>query len=310
VELEYLIPIFSIEVRRGNGPIYMDMTHFTTEQVQRLTRVLPLPMLMHRRAGTCVGDRFVKQIEWMPTFPTCKVGGLLTNIKYETCLPGLYAVGDATLWNGSEGGQCALIGAFTSGARAGENAAKLAKEIGEVSVDMTQVETLRKRAFESLERKEGVEPDVVCLAVQEALVPYDVLILREEKRMKKALESIEDIRDNLVPFLKAYDLHYLRMALEARNLTTFAEIQLRASIFRKESRGGAIREDYPYCDNTNWLKWVSVKQKDSRMEVSTEDIPVDTYPFKPPKQKELNPIWEKAKEVGKITIKEGKVAWV
>lgn len=33
VLLVYLVPLSAIEVRLGNGPIYLDMTHFTPEQV-------------------------------------------------------------------------------------------------------------------------------------------------------------------------------------------------------------------------------------------------------------------------------------
>ena len=300
---------FAMEVRQGNAPIYLDMTHFTPEQVQRLKRVIPLPMMMYERAGLVKDDKFLEKIEWMNYAPASR-GGAMTNARFETCLPGLYACGDATGWCGAEGGAAALPGAVTSGTTAGTSAAKFAQKAGGMEVDEQQVKYFREQAFQAMDRKGGIEPDHVLLAVQEAIMPYNVLLLREEGRMKKALAEIEDVRDNLVPLLCAYDPHYLRMAIEARNLVTFAEMQLKSAIFRKESRGGTcLREDHPYQDNINWLKWVSVKKENGKMNVFAEDIPIDRYPVKPPKEIVLEPLWQRAEELGLITIKEGRVVW-
>ena len=300
---------FAMEVRQGNAPIYLDMTHFTPEVVRRLKRVIPLPMMMYERAGLVKDDRFVDKIEWMNYAPVQR-GGAMTNSRFETCLPGLYACGDATPWAGAEGGAAALPGAANSGSKAGTSAAEFAREIGKAQADEEQVQYFREQAFQLMERRNGIEPDHLLLAVQEAIMPYDVLTLREEGRMKKALAEIEDIRDNLAPILCAYDPHYLRMALEARNLVTFAEMQLRSSIFRKESRGGTcLREDYPYRDNENWLKWVSVKEESSEMKVFTQDIPIDRYPIKPPRDRVLDSLWQRATELGIATINEERVVW-
>ena len=309
-ELYTLIPAMAMEVRRGNGPIYLDMMHFTPEQVQRLKRVIPIPMMMHQRLGTCVGDKFVKKIEWMATYPECGLGGSLIDNRFETCLRGLFAAGDAIPWAGHGGGAYALIGAFTSGAKAGECAAESAKQTGLEEIDEEQVQELRKYAFQPIEREEGIDPDHVLIALQETIAPYDVLILREEGRLKKALDRVEDIHDNLVPFLHARDPHYLRMAFEAKNLVTAAEMLLRSALFRKESRVERLREDYPYMDNENWAKWVCVKQESGKMKVFTQDLPFERYPLKPPKEKVLDPRWKRAKELGKIDIKEERVVWV
>lgn len=308
VLLVYLVPTAGIEVRLGNGPIYLDMTHLGPEQVQLLKRVLPLPMLRHERAGSCVGDRFVKKIEWVAaTGARVKVGGPLVNSQFETRLPGLYAAGDAVPWAGFECGQ--LVGAFTGGAKAGESAARFAGRLGPVLADRHQAEALRRQAMQPLARKDGVEPDQVLLAIQDNVFPYKVLLIREEERMKKALSEVEGIRDNLVPYLHAYDPHYLRMALEAKNLVTLAEMQLRASLARKETRIGGVREDYPYTDNINWLKWVSVEKDDGGMRVFTQDLPMQRYPVKAPAEKALDPVWQAAVNAGRISIREGRVAW-
>ena len=306
-----LLPAFAMEVKRNNGPIYADMTHFTPEQVQRLKRVIPLPIKMYERVGLVKGDKFVKMIEWMATAPKALCGPPV-NTKFETGMPGLYACGDAVPWAGLDGGQNAMPGAATSGATTGKCAAEYANQVGVVRVDSDQVEVLRKRAFQPLEREDGVEPDQVVLGLQEAIVPYDVLLLKSDEKMQEALKEIEDIRDNQVPLLFAYDLHYLRMALEARNMVTVAEMQLRSAIARKESRlrDKAIRIDYPYRDNNNWLKWIGVKKIDNKMKVIMQDIPIERYPLKPPEGVSLDPRWQQAQEAGIVKIEQGRIIWV
>jgi len=46
-------------------------------------------------------------------------------------------------------------------------------------------------------------------------------------------------------------------------------------------RGFHYREDYPEIDNKNWLKWIILKNDNGRMDLHTEDIPMDKYPYRP-----------------------------
>jgi len=60
-----------------------------------------------------------------------------------------------------------------------------------------------------------------------------------------------------------------------------AETFYRSSLARTESRGWHYREDYPERDDSNWLKWISLKDVKGEMTVSTEDVPIHRYPYKP-----------------------------
>ena len=35
-------------------------------------------------------------------------------------------------------------------------------------------------------------------------------------------------------------------------------------------------------DNENWLKWIVVENDNGEMKFSTEDVPIEDYPVKPP----------------------------
>jgi succinate dehydrogenase/fumarate reductase flavoprotein subunit len=306
-ELHTLSTACAIEAKLGRTPLYLDMTHIEPEKVQMMKRVLPLPMMMYERAGILVGDRFTRKIEWVTEGPSVR-GGLLVNRRYESTLPGLFACGDAMPQSGTWG-QNALAGAMTSGARAGRHAAEYSQDVSQPRPDRDQISELKRQMLEPLLRKEGIEHDQAVLSLQEAVMPYDVWTLRDENRMSRALNEIESVWGDQVPLLKAYDPHYLRMALEARNMTLVALLILKSSLFRRESRETA-REDYPYIDNINWLKWVTVKKEGEQIGTGAVDVPVERYRLKPEKGKILHPIWQVAEKQGIIRIVNGGVEWV
>jgi hypothetical protein len=76
-----------------------------------------------------------------------------------------------------------------------------------------------------------------------------------------------------------------------------AEMYLRSRLMRQESRDGCLREDYPYTDNINWLKWITLKQRDGKMRLGTQDIPARPG-VKCQTEKFLYPIFEVARKRG------------
>ncbi|MBW1800210.1 MAG: FAD-binding protein, partial [Deltaproteobacteria bacterium] len=220
-------------------------------------------------------------------------GGLRINTRCETTVKGLYAAGDATCApaSGVEG-YCAFAIPFatTSGARSGLAAARYIKDTGDRSLDADEIASSKEALFRPLEAPDGVEPDIVVLNVQELLFPSDLYLIRHDTRLQNALDRICRIRDDVVPFLKAYDPHYLRMAIEASHMVTCAELFLRAALARKESRGSHLREDFPEVDNINWLKWIVLKQDNHQVICTTEDIPIENYPLEPKKEKIMHPV--------------------
>jgi succinate dehydrogenase/fumarate reductase flavoprotein subunit len=57
-----------------------------------------------------------------------------------------------------------------------------------------------------------------------------------------------------------------------------AEMILRASLFRTESRSQHYREDYPRRDDPTWLAWVKLKQEQDKMKALKEPIPERWWP--------------------------------
>ncbi|MGQ9704481.1 MAG: hypothetical protein ACUVS1_07860 [Actinomycetota bacterium] len=98
--------------------------------------------------------------------------------------------------------------------------------------------------------------------------------------MREALDMILEAKEAL-SFLRAEDPHDLARCNEARSMVLCAETFYRASLLRKESRGWFLREDYPETDNSNWLKWIILQDREGGMALWTEDVPVDKCPYRP-----------------------------
>lgn len=303
--LRNIMYAFVLEIRRGNGPITIDMTHFTEEQVQRMRRVIPLPTRMFERSGIIRGDKFVQRLEWMLCPPIGRPG-IKVNRNFESSMPGLYACGEAAASSAVVTG---LASAATSGGSAGANAAEFAASAEPPAVDKGQLDDFRQYAFAPLKRKAGYLPEQITLAVQENIIPYEILLLRKEDRMESALENIEYVGDNYLPEIKAYDLHNLKNAHEAANMLLTAKFHLATSIFRKESRVG-LREDYPYTDNENWFKYIEINNENGKAALSTSQVTLDLYPVKPSMDNELHYIWRLAKDLNIVEVEKGEIKWV
>ena len=64
-------------------------------------------------------------------------------------------------------------------------------------------------------------------------------------------------------------------------MALIAELMLRASLNRTESRASHYREDYPARNCTDWMKWIIVGKTGGKISLRTEPVPLDRYKFKP-----------------------------
>jgi succinate dehydrogenase/fumarate reductase flavoprotein subunit len=172
-----------------------------------------------------------------------------------------------------------LAGASVTGKRAGEGAAVFALQSKEPAIDKTEAARLKNILFAPSERKGGFSPRWVTQLLQNYMMPYFILHIKHGERLKATLTIVEFLRDHLVPKMIAGDRHELRLAHETGNMVLNAEMILRASLFRTESRGQHYREDYPRRDDPAWLAWVKLKAgQDGLMTASREPVPREWWP--------------------------------
>lgn len=192
----------------------------------------------------------------------------------ETQIPGLYAAGDC-LGARSAYPMAGFAAAFcaVSGARAGTNAAGFAKASGDFTLPGEEVQRLKNILWAPKKRKGGFTPKWALQVIQNTVTPYWVLLYKREDRLQSALNTIEFLRDHVIPQLTANDNHELRLAHELRNIILHMEMKLKVSMFRKESRWYHYREDYPLRDDENWLCWIKVQEVDGEMTMIKVPVP-------------------------------------
>jgi succinate dehydrogenase/fumarate reductase flavoprotein subunit len=215
--------------------------------------------------------------------PNSQTSGIwIINTKCATSLPGLYAAGECcgTRYLGAyhPAPGFGLSASAVTGTRAGRGAAEYALQTEKPIMDKEELARLKRILYAPIERKGGFGPRWVTQILQNTMIPYFILHIKHEKRLQAALTIVEFLRDHLVPKLIANDSHELRLAHETKNMVLNAEMILRTSLFRTESRGQHYREDYPRRDDPAWLAWVKLKEEQGRMKVWKEPIPKEWWP--------------------------------
>lgn len=193
----------------------------------------------------------------------------LDDLEGATGIPGLWVAGDGI--NG-----CAVTGSaypvgvgftsnFTSiqGDVAGKAAAAYAASAsvsGKVPAETVEAITAEIQA--PLSQEKGFSPDWARDELLGIMSPFWVLVDKSEQALNAALTQVLQMRDKVIPKLQATNPHQQRLCLEMKHKVLSAEMKLRASLERKESRGAHYRSDYPYRDDANFLCYITITKGD------------------------------------------------
>ena len=192
-------------------------------------------------------------------------------------IPGLYAAGDS-LGSMQTGGiytqvGSSLAGSAVQGAIAGKVAARFAGSTTLAPVSESTLEEFNTEIYTPLLRERGFSPRWVTQTLQGIMIPNFILYVKSKERLLAALTYVEYLRDHQVPMLMADDEHELRQAHETANMVLNAEMKLRASLMRTETRGSHYREDYPERNDDEWVAWIKIRQSgDGAMQLIKQPI--------------------------------------
>jgi succinate dehydrogenase / fumarate reductase, flavoprotein subunit len=193
-------------------------------------------------------------------------------------VPGLFAGGEcgAGLHGANRLGGNSLSDLLVFGKRAGEYAARFAKDNSLGKVNLDQVSAAEKWALEPFEREGGEGPYAVQYALQEMMQDL-VGIVRQEGEMLQALERIAELKKRAelvgVSGHREYNNGW-HTAIDLNNLLIVSEAVTRAALERKESRGAHFRDDYPAKD-AQFAQFNIVVRKgaDGRMQLTRTPLP-------------------------------------
>jgi succinate dehydrogenase / fumarate reductase flavoprotein subunit len=241
------------EVREGRGSphggVFLDIAWIKNRiphAAEHIKRKLPSMYQQFKRLANI--DITQEAMEVGPTTHYMMGGVRVDADSQMSDVPGLFAAGEcaAGLHGANRLGGNSLSDLLVFGKRAGEYAAKFAKESKVPDVDPEQVETAARRALEPFGR-EGESPYHVQQSLQEMMQDL-VGIVRREEEMQRALTELDRLKERAdkvaVVGNREYNVGW-HTALDLSNLLTVSQIITRAALARKESRGAHFRDDYP-----------------------------------------------------------------
>jgi len=278
------------EVKAGRGSphggVYLDIS-WIKEKIPNAAEHIKkkLPSMYHQFMQLANLDITKEPMEIGPTTHYVMGGVRVNGDTQMSSVPGLFAAGEcaAGLHGANRLGGNSLSDLLVFGKRAGEFAAKYAKENPAGQINEAQIEEAARQAIEPFERgattggggnAEG--PYQVQHDLQNMMQEL-VGIVRREDEMSRALEGLGQLRDRAAKTAVFGNREYnpgWHTALDLKHLLTISEAITRAALNRKESRGGHFREDFPDKDAADGkMNVVVFKGADGSMQLRREPIP-------------------------------------
>ena len=193
------------------------------------------------------------------------MGGVSTNIRGETAVPGLYAVGETACVsiNGANRlGSNSLSECLVFGTATGRAAVEFVKKKPAFPGAATIRDALKKeeaRVFDGLFGRERGKETVAGVRVEmQQLMERDVGIFRETTALSDACTKLANLRERfsqvaLTDKDRVFNTE-LTAVLELDFMLDVATAIAHSALQRKESRGAHSRTDFPDRDDANFLK--------------------------------------------------------
>ncbi|MBW1799118.1 MAG: FAD-dependent oxidoreductase [Deltaproteobacteria bacterium] len=263
---------------KGGGPFYLDFSEATDYEKEYIEwsignegRGTQFLRYFRKEEGLDLGEYAQEYAGyWTREMSGTAAKGLWVDKDLETDIKNLFGAGDEVAglpWQ-------AAPGAVTQGWHAGDMAAKRAAAQKEhLPAGEDTVKARADMCAAILDRKEGFFWKEVEIYVQN-LMDFYCGSVRSASMLERGLERLEYARS--AP-LKAENPHELGRALDVTCIIDNAELILRSSIERKESRPipfGFRRADFPEKDDENWLIFLGIKKEEDG-KFSFKKYPVD-----------------------------------
>jgi succinate dehydrogenase / fumarate reductase flavoprotein subunit len=286
------------EVKEGRGTphggVYLDIAWIKSRipnGAEHIKKKLPSMYHQFKELGNL--DITKEAMEIGPTTHYVMGGVRVDGDTQMSCVPGLFAAGECAAGiNGANrlGGN-SLSDLLVFGKRAGEFAAKYARENKLPEIKPSELQESERFALEPFERPAGGEnPFQIQQHLQDKMQEL-VGIVRKENEMQQALGEIQKLWERVghagVEGNRMYNPGWNTL-IDLHNLLTVSEAITISGLVRKESRGGHFRDDYPgKSEAFGKVNVVVRKGADGKMQV--EQIPI------PPMPAELKQVIEEMK---------------
>jgi succinate dehydrogenase / fumarate reductase flavoprotein subunit len=272
------------EVKEGRGSphggVYLDISWIrerlpnAAEHIRR-----KLPSMYHQFMQLAGIDITREAMEIGPTTHYIMGGIRVDGDTQMSTVPGLFACGEcaAGLHGANRLGGNSLSDLLVFGRRAGEYAARWAREQAPVRVDAGEVDEAERRALAPFESTTGGEGPYQVQESLQTTMQNHVGIVRTQHEMERALGELEALTRRaarvVVPGNREFNPGW-HTALDLRHLLIVSEAITRSALARRESRGGHFRDDYPEKDPAfGRVNFVTRRGAGGAMELDRAPIP-------------------------------------
>src|SRR5438552_12160778 len=271
------------EIKEGRGSphggVYLDIA-WITQKLPNASDYIKrkLPSMYHQFKQLADIDITEQPMEVGPTTHYAMGGIHVDPDTQMSRVPGLFAAGECAAGiNGANrlGGN-SLSDIVVFGKRAGEFAAKFARENQHGRTDNEAIEIIAREAVAPFERDDGENPYQVQKDLQEIMQNL-VGIVRNEDEMRSALSKINNLRSRAANVGVTGNREFnpgWHTALDLKNLLVVSEAITQAALERKESRGAQFRDDYPDKDEQfAKVNTMISEATDGSMQIRLEPLP-------------------------------------
>jgi len=264
------------EVKAGRGSphggAFLDISHRGEEAILK-----KLPSMHHQFKELAGVDISKEPMEVGPTAHYV-MGGVRVNAEsQETTVPGLFACGEVAsgLHGANRLGGNSLSDLIVFGKRAGEYAAKRAKDLAQPSIDEEQVGQAIDDMLAPLMREGGENPGQIYDEMRD-MMQAKVGIIRTKSELEEALDDIKSFKERALACSSGTSRKYnsgWHQALDLINMADVSHAATLAAITREESRGGHTRDDFPTPEDEYWGQTLNIIwMEDGEMNIRQEPV--------------------------------------
>ena len=249
------------EVKAGRGSphggAFLDISHRGEEAILK-----KLPSMHHQFKELAGVDISKEPMEVGPTAHYVMGGVLVDAETQESTVPGLYACGEVAsgLHGANRLGGNSLSDLIVFGKRAGEFAAKRAKDLAQPGIDDSQVAKAIDVMLEPFNNEGGENPGFIYDELRD-MMQAKVGIIRTKEELDEAIEDLKAFEARRIAAYPGSSRKYnsgWHQALDLKNMVDVSYAATLAAVTREESRGGHTRDDFPVPDDEYWGKTVNI----------------------------------------------------